>query len=343
LDYARKTKDKYLIGAALEVLKYATGWTRASLEDPDKIREVTEKVLQYSKDAMHQFSLISYASPYYVYWTGAAYAEYYGSLSLLETDLRKKRDLLEKTRVEYAAAVKQAESEGYPDVIGLMHGLLGGCLVSLAKTETNSEEKRKLLECADEHLKISMELRGQLERFNYWNLGLVWVSLANLRAELSQIEIDDEKKKNMLEEAVSYGERGLQLCIKYSSQREKKGDLANMGPLGLRQYVYGERLGLLYGLTHNDEVQRKALRAFKDSAESFQKVNLVSRVAECCWKVASTSARLKRFLNSKTSITTMPVTCRLGLKLRRQDTIMKGRNMAWQGNISRNPLTYTSL
>jgi len=286
LEYARKTKDKYLVGTALEWLKYATGWTRAPLEDPDKIREVTEKVLQYSKDAKHQFSIISYASPYYVNWTGAAYAEYYQNLADLETDLRKKRDLLEKAMVEYAVAVKQAEGEGYPDVIGLMHGKLGVCLVSLAKMETNSEEKRKLLESADEHLKISMELRGQLERFNYWNLGALWMTLANLRAELSQIETDDEKKKNMLEEAVSYSERDLQLCIKSNAYLEKKGDLILCGYLGLRQYVYGERLGLLYGLTHNHEVQRKAIKAFKDSAESFQKLNLVSRVAESCWKVA---------------------------------------------------------
>ena len=285
LDYARKAKDKYLVGIALEWLKYATGWTRASIEDPDRIREVTEKVLQYSKDTEHQFSVISYASPHYVYWIGAAYAEYYVNFALLETDLRKKRSLLEKARVEYANALKQAEGEGYPDVIGLMHGELGGCLVSLTKTETNAEEKRKLLESADEHLKISLELREQLERFNYWNLGLVWMSLANLRAELSQLETDDEKKKNILEEAVSYGERGLQLMIKYSSHRENKGDLTNMGPLGRRQYAYGERLSLLYGLTHNDEVQRRALKAFKDSAESYQKANLSSRVAESCWKV----------------------------------------------------------
>jgi hypothetical protein len=286
LEYARKTKDRYLIGTSLEVLKYATGWTRVSIEDPDKTREIIEKVLQYAKDARHQFSIISYASPYYIGWIGAAYANYYVTLAFYETDLRKKRDLLEKARVEYANAVKQAENDGYPHVIGIVHDALSACSVSLAKTETSSEQKRKLLESANEHRKISMELSGQLERFNYWNLGQWWMGLANLRAELSQIEMDNEKKKNMLEEAVSYGERGLQLLVKYASHREKKGDLINLGPLGLRQYLCGERLHLLYGLTHNDEDQKKALKAFKDSAESFQKVNLVSRVAESCWRIA---------------------------------------------------------
>jgi tetratricopeptide (TPR) repeat protein len=204
----------------------------------------------------------------------------------LETDLTKKRDLLEKQRLEIAAAIKQAERIGYPDVIMYRHAGLGRCLVSLATTEANSEEKRKLLESADEHIKEEMKLRGQLERFNYWNLGSSWINLAYLRAELSQIETDAEKKKNMLEEAVSYHERGLQLCIKHNSHEMKKGDLSLVGNLGFKYYEYGERLGLLYGLTHNDEFQRKALKAFKDSAELFQKVNIVSRVAESCWKAA---------------------------------------------------------
>jgi hypothetical protein len=168
----------------------------------------------------------------------------------------------------------------------LMHGVLGSLLVSLAKTETNLEEKRKLLESAVEHIKESMELREQLERFLYWNLGGTWRSLANLKAELSELETDGEKKKNMLGEAVLYQERGLQLCIKYSSHSEKKGNLSFSGALGYGQYVYGQVLDRLYGLTHDDVVQRKALKAFKDSAESFQKLNLVSHVAESCWKVA---------------------------------------------------------
>jgi hypothetical protein len=289
LGYARRTKDKYLVGIALDWLKYVTYWIRESVEDPDKIKEAIEEILQYAKDARHQFSLISCQSidPIYgAFWSGAPYAEYYERLALLETDLRKKRDLLEKAIVEYAAAVKQAEGVGYPGVIMHMHSGLGRCLVSLAKTETNSEDKRRLLESAGEHINEEMKLREQLERFNYCTLSLPWINLADLKAELSQIETDDENKKNMLDEAVSDQERGLQLWIKCNSPIEKKGDLTATAVLGRKQYVYGEMLDCLYGLTHNYEVQRKALKAFKDSAESFQKLNLVSRVAESCWKVA---------------------------------------------------------
>jgi hypothetical protein len=286
LEHARKTEDRYLVGVALELLKYATYWTQQSLEDPDKIRETTEELLQYAKDITHQFSLISYTSPYYVAWSGAPYAVYYRWLAFYETDLTKKRDLLEKAMTEYTTAVKKVEGTGYPDLVMTMHHNLGWCLVSLAKTETNLEEKKKLLESADEHIKEDLKLREELERFNYWNLGVSWQHQADLRSELSELETDDEKKRNMLEEAVSYQERGVQLCTKFNSYMQKKEDLSNTGDLGRRQYIYGERLDLLYGLTHNDEVQRKALKAFEDSAESFQKVNLVSRVAESCWKVA---------------------------------------------------------
>jgi len=286
LNYARKTKDKYLIGTALQWLAYAEGWTRPSIEDPDKIGEVIEKVLQYAKDSQHQLSLISRVSPFPVFWSGAPYASYYERLALHETDLKKRRDLLEKAIAEWTGAAKQAENLGYPDIITATNNRLGVNLVSLARIETNLEKKRKLLESASEHIREEMNLREQLERFNYWNLGFSWMNLAYLKAELSQIETNDTKKKNMLEEADSYAERGLQFMVKYNLHLQKKGDMANTSVVGLQQYYYAEELGLLYGLTHNDEVQRKALKIFKDSAESFQKVKLVSRVAESCWKIA---------------------------------------------------------
>jgi hypothetical protein len=286
LDYAKKTKDKYLIGTALQWLAYITGWARTNVEDPDKIREVREEILRYTTDAAKQFSLVSYVSPFPVNWSGAPYASYYWGLAFGETDLRKKRDLLEKARVEYVAAVKQAKSVGYPDVITGTHVGLVTCLVSLASIETSLEDKRKLLASADEHAKEGMKLREHLERFNYWNLGVSWLNLASVKAELSKIETDDKKKENMLEEAASYGERGLLLCIKYNSYLQKKGDLSNTRILGYFHYVHGEWVSLLYGLTHNDEIQRKALKAFQDSAELFQKLDLASFSAQSHWKAA---------------------------------------------------------
>jgi tetratricopeptide (TPR) repeat protein len=90
----------------------------------------------------------------------------------------------------------------------------------------------------------------------------------------------------MLEEAISDKERALQLCIKDSLQFERRGDLSQLAVLGPFQYSYGELLNRLYGLTNSNEHQRKAIKAFEEAAESNQKLNLLSRVAECYWKTA---------------------------------------------------------
>ena len=76
LGYAKKTKDKYLIGTALDWLTYATGWKSILIEDPDKRLEVSQRALQYAEDAKHQFSPISFVSPRGdVLWTEAPHAQ----------------------------------------------------------------------------------------------------------------------------------------------------------------------------------------------------------------------------------------------------------------------------
>ena len=287
LDYAKKAKDKYMVGAALDWLAYATQWKAAGTDDPDKRLEFYQKALQYAKDTMNQFSSISYISPRGgVLWTGAPNAEYFYWLGFWETNLRKKRDFLEKAAMEGTNAIKQAENTGYPDIVSYVHYILARVLGRLAQLETNSEEKRKLLEKALEHSTESLKLSDQLERFVYWNLGVRWSLLADSEAELSDLERNAENRKRMFEEAVSDKERGLQLCIKHILYFEKTGNLENYATLGFRQYTFGEWLSRLSVLTNNNEHQRRAIKAFEEAALSFQKLSMFSRVAECRWKAA---------------------------------------------------------
>jgi len=305
LGYAKKTKDKYLMGIALDWLAYATSFEALEIEDPDKRIEVYQKALQYAKDTMHQFSSISFVSPRgAALWTGTANAEHCLSLAFWETNLRKKRDFIEKAIMDGTHAVKHAESTGYPDIIMHVHGVLGRAMGALAQIETNLEEKRKLLEKALQHWKESMKLSDQFERFVYWNLGTRLNGLANLKAELSVFEKDAENRKNMLEEAVSNKERGLQLCIKYNLYTEKTGDLSLFPILGYLQYTYGEMLNRLYGLTNNNEHQRRAIKAFEEAALSYQKLNLVSRMAECHWKAARSCNALGEHLKAAQNFNT---------------------------------------
>jgi hypothetical protein len=281
LGYAKKTKDKYLIGIAMDWLTYATAWKAVGIEDADKRLETAKEALQYAEDAQHQFSAISFTSPRRdTLWTQAPRAHYYFALARWETDPSKRRDLLEKAVLEGTGAINQADSAGYPGVIWYVHFILGGALGSLAQIETNLMKKKRLLEEVSVHLEKSIRIGDQRYPLNYWNRGLPWNSLADLKAELANAEENSENIKKMLEEAVSDRERGLQLCLKESIYTE------GFALLGVLQYSYGGLLDRLYGLTKSNEHQRKAIRAFEEAVESFQKLNLVSRVAECYWKAA---------------------------------------------------------
>jgi tetratricopeptide (TPR) repeat protein len=151
--------------------------------------------------------------------------------------------------------------------------------------ETNLEEKRKLLEMALEHRNEAIRITDQRYPFVYWTRGLHLNYLAELKSEMSNLEEDSEVKKRILEGAASDKERGLQLCSK-EIQFWEKIDTSLFPTFARFEYEYGELLSRLYGLTNSDERQMKALKAFEEAAESFQKLNMVSRVAECYWKAA---------------------------------------------------------
>jgi len=304
LDCAEKTKDKYMIGTAMDMLAYANFWKASRIEDPDKRMEIYRKALQYAEDATHQFSSISYVSPRSCsLWTRAPHAEYYQELALWETDLKKRRDLLERAVEDGTHAIKQAESTGYLEIIWLANHVVSKALVSLAQIETSPNEKKRLLEKALEHRNETIRISEQADFFIYWDFGWNLNYLADLKAELSNLEKDSGNRKNLLEEAILDKERGLQLIIKEILYHEKRGVLTYFAALGGYQYSLGELLNRLYGLTNNSEHQRKAIKAFEDAAESFQKLNLVSRVTECYWKVAEGYDTLGEYLNAAENFT----------------------------------------
>jgi len=287
LGRAEKTKDKYLIGNALDWLATSSFWESEGIEDPDERIEHFQESLRYAEDAKDSFSCISFVSSRGgTLWTGAPHTEYYCELAFYETNLKKRRDLLQKAVVNEASVVELAESTHYPEIIGYMHHVLSKAFVSLAQMEANPERKRRLLTKALEHRNEDVRFVGRFCRFRYWHQGVTWNYLADVKAELSDSEDDPEKRRRMLEEAVSDKERCLQLCQEEMRYYEKVGSRSHPAAFGYYQHSYGDLLNRLYGLTGNSEHQRKAIKAFEDVAESFRKLDMSSRVAECRWKIA---------------------------------------------------------
>lgn len=173
LEFAKKTKDRFNIGCALDWLTYHTVWKAMGIEDKDEIAQLAKTVIQYIQDAREQFSKISFISPRAdLAWIEASPADTNMWNAGLETDVRKKRDLLEKAARAAPDMLKKAENSGYPEAIMYAHSVFGGILTALAKIETNREEKKRLLEQALQHKKESVARTEQLTPLLYWNRGI---------------------------------------------------------------------------------------------------------------------------------------------------------------------------
>jgi tetratricopeptide (TPR) repeat protein len=125
----------------------------------------------------------------------------------------------------------------------------------------------------------------QLEPVAYWDVGSARGSLALINCELAELARDSETKKSVLQAAMAEMENAIELLIKEASfQPEKKTTL--FPSLGNWQYGAGSWWIRLYRLSCDKEHLRKAVEAFTNALESYQKVDLTSRVAECYWKIA---------------------------------------------------------
>ncbi|MGA3192617.1 MAG: hypothetical protein ABSD73_08935 [Candidatus Bathyarchaeia archaeon] len=289
LESAKKTKDRFFIGCALDWLTYHTVWKTNGLEDKDEIAQLAKAVIEYIQDAREQFSQIAFISPRAdLAWIEASPADSSMWLAGMEVDVKKKRDLIEKAMKAAPEMLKKAENSGYPEAIMYAHSMVGAIISVLAKTETNCDEKKKLLEQALQHKKESVAMTEQLTPLLYWNRGITQESLAKIKSDLAEISDDPETRKNLLQEVALSRENSLKLLAKELTFFEGKrpGLTSLFAVLGYSQSEYGNVLNRLYALTQNRECLKKAIEVFREATESFRKLNLRSRMAECHWKIA---------------------------------------------------------
>jgi hypothetical protein len=285
LEHARRTRDRFTIGSALDWLTYHTTWTLGRIDDFDELAKVDRRVIQYAEEAKRQYSVIAFTSPRADNaWIEAINAQLIGTF-WRETDLAKKHDTLERAIAAGREALEPAEASGYPYAILYVHWRLSVNLWFFAEIESSPEEKERLLEEDLQHRKEALRIGEGLEPLSYWDLGLYRGALAATKCGLADLARDPETKKSMLQAAILERENAIKLQVKdVSFQPEKK--TANFGPLGYDQYLTGVWWIRLYRLSCDKEHLMKAAEAFTEALESWQKVNLTSLVAECHWKIA---------------------------------------------------------
>jgi len=298
LKQAKKTRDNFLIGyASLAVATMVVSLTVPE-ENPDKKREGYERTKQYAEDAVHHLRIVCRYD-----WLAEAYSYHCFSFNLahkLETDLKERRNLLERAIEVGQEGLKYAEQSGSPQ-IALVYNCLSWTLYSLARMETQIAEKRRLLERASEHRQKTIDIGKQAHSpSNYWDHGVPQSHVALMKAEMATIETDDETKRNLLEEAVSHMERCVELCTKYLTIFAPQ-DMILLAILGVYYGWFSDILDRLYSLTREKETLVRATEICESAADIYRRAELPSRVAEAYWRAARLYDQLGEYTKAEHS------------------------------------------
>ena len=289
------TRDNYLIGRASYCLASLVSWKMVAEEDPEKKKEESKKCEKYSEDAIHHFRSIScdqeIASSYY--W----YAENYNLLAKsAETSPEKKRIVLKKSIAAGRKGLEHARRSGSISATWLILHPLSKSLFFLSNMETDLDVKKRLLEESLLYREENIKTLEQAMPYYFWNHGVRAHYLALIQAELAEIEIDEERKVKLLEDAIESAEKCISLCLR--DEILGRGQHATLG----RYYSdFGRILNRLYLITETPELLGKLLEVFRGAVEIHEKADLPSRVAEGYWQLAKTHNKLQNYAESAES------------------------------------------
>ncbi len=302
LEYGEEAKDTFLQGSADDLLAYILFWKCAAAEDPDSIRDLADRAMKFYDRAQSRFAILSYQSPRWgVVPSPAGYVEYYLGWAELETDQQMKRELLVKAEKSGIEAMKIAEASEMPLTVDSVLHVVSKALVARAGLEQDSEAKRRLLERALPIRRRAIEIAEQLTPYDYWDRGVELLGLAKINAQLSSLEKDETKKKNLLEEAIAITEKSLMLIEKIMAYFEEMGRIELYSSFYRAQDFHATQLFSLYELTNDPAHLQKAIVSSEKAIESAEKISNVSLVAESSWKIAKIQDTLGEHLRATNS------------------------------------------
>ncbi len=281
LQQAIDVKDNFLKGVASYILAYATDWTAPNETDPDGRRKLYEKTIKYAQDAEHYLTLVAKDSI-----IGETYLFYGQSCSSLsrESISQSEKLALSRKAVEVGRrGLEYAVRSGSPDAIGSTLHALSKALHFYANQEPSADDKARLL---GEALGYRKEYNNVVEKAfpsMDWVLGVGKIYTAQLERELSRLEVDEGKKRGLLEQAIADMDDGVSKCRKWIASCPTPASTAFVAEF---EDSLGKILDEFYSLTEDEKILRRANGAYSDAAKRFKGIELTSRVAESYWKIA---------------------------------------------------------
>jgi len=282
LELGKGVNDKLLMAEASSFLSHTVWWMALVEEDPDTRRAGFNKALQYTKDAVRYCNLLSHPPLEFdeaqIIWT----------LAYDETSPTKKQELLEKAIEVGRRDLDHARRSGSPWATMVAAHSLSKALFSLSTMEVMSE-KEKLLEEAAQHRVETVKLNEQLHPFHYWNRGVMLHHLATIKAEQAKIETNKQRKIDLVEKAVL----DMEDCLKFDSiTLTARPQTRLFDTLGYQQNWLGDILKQLGSLTGEKQHLERAIKAYEEVVQTWEKTDRRSGVAEAHWQIAKLHGRL---------------------------------------------------
>jgi len=296
LRYGEITKDNWCMGWGNTLTAGSYGLLAQQMEDPEKQKQIFNKSIKMAKEANKLFQRIN--SVHELHVTSLVYNRSLGFLADIEPDKKKRNALLETVIKKI-----QEEKEFFKNrevINSIFSYVLSFNFYRLAKTEIETEKKRNLLLQAKFHAEEQISFSLEMHPFYFVYLSNNYSQLAIVLRELAGIQLDKQKKIELLNQAASSIRRSLEFLQK----RKKlllKSAWANGFYFGKNYGNLGRILQEIDFLTKDKKTLNEGIEAYNKTVFYMKKAELPTHVAEAYWHLAQLHDQSSKFSESSSN------------------------------------------
>ncbi|HIJ17689.1 MAG TPA: hypothetical protein HA364_07945 [Thermoplasmata archaeon] len=286
VDVVRKSGDRMMIGHALAGLTFYANWISLG-EDLEEACSLQQQALDYALLARDEFWKIGFVTPRGPnVWIMSPHMDHYAWLAYFERDPKKRQEFGEKALACSPERTHLATLSGYTIQVcySVMHA--GNIYDIMARTETNLERKRELIQKAEETWRKAVTIYGRFDSGALYNLGLYRLALAEVQGILADTATDAKSGAQELRKAIdshraALGEHeaGIRTII-------TKDDPNILYTLANSWTLLGRHLRRLSELTGDSEPLNEAISCIESAYGIYSKAGWPTRAAENLWEAA---------------------------------------------------------
>jgi KaiC/GvpD/RAD55 family RecA-like ATPase len=285
-EQASNVRDNYLKGIASYLLAFSMDLMIPSEANPNKKRQMYVDIIRYSENAVKSLNYVGQDSA--VAEVYLVYPSAYSSLAREFATTNKEKLAFAKKAVRIGEkGLEHALRSGSSDGIASNLHSISKAYQYYSNLEPRVHEKPELLKIALGYRKEYVEIVRKAFESNLWTLGLGLVYAAQVEADLSSFESNEETKGNLAKDAISDMEVGVDSCEKWIKSIGSQNVSTMVATVAGFEDKFGSILKENYVLTEDRNNLTKAIEVYDRAAQNFREVDLPSRVAESYWKIAS--------------------------------------------------------